>query len=180
MGGRLALASSGSGESANKVVVETRLKGAGMHWKRENVNAMLALRNAVCNDRWAAAWAASSTCHQQQRHQRRYNRTRASVQPRFLPVPAALVAFLSATRTDDDGSCLASVSGNTHLNCTPGGFAAAASCCHPSLEASFQQPFEESCPCKTLNPTPGRRLDCFYRANGVCFFSEYRRGSETS
>ena len=124
-----------------------------MHWKRENVNAMLALRNAVCNDRWAAAWAASYTCHQQQRHQRRYNRTRASVQPRFLPVPAALVAFLSATRTDDDGSCLASVSGNNHLNCTPGGFAAAASCCHPSLEASFQQPFEESCPCKTLNPT---------------------------
>ena len=66
---------SGIVESANKVVVETRLKGAGMHWKRENVNAMLALRNAVCNDRWAAAWAASYTCHQQQRHQRRYNRT---------------------------------------------------------------------------------------------------------
>src|SRR6266566_808282 len=40
---------SGSVESANKVVVEARLKGAGMRWQRHNVNRMLALRNAVCN-----------------------------------------------------------------------------------------------------------------------------------
>src|SRR5258705_9993793 len=39
---------SGSVESANKVVVEARLKGAGMHWCRQNVNPMLVLRNAVC------------------------------------------------------------------------------------------------------------------------------------
>jgi hypothetical protein len=38
---------SGMVESANKNVVETRLKGAGMHWERKNVNPMLALRNAV-------------------------------------------------------------------------------------------------------------------------------------
>jgi hypothetical protein len=53
---------SGMVESANKLVVEARLKGAGMHWKRENVNAMLVLRNAVCNDRWDEAWSLS---HQQ-------------------------------------------------------------------------------------------------------------------
>ena len=43
---------SGSVESAHTVVVEARLNGAGMRWARENVNPMLALRNAVCNDRW--------------------------------------------------------------------------------------------------------------------------------
>jgi hypothetical protein len=51
---------SGVVESANQLVVEARLKGAGMHWERTNVNPMLALRNAVCNDRWDEIWAASS------------------------------------------------------------------------------------------------------------------------
>ena len=35
---------SGMVESANKLVVEARLKGSGMRWKRSNVNPMLALR----------------------------------------------------------------------------------------------------------------------------------------
>ncbi|MGH2524189.1 MAG: ISKra4-like element ISKra4 family transposase, partial [Anaerolineales bacterium] len=35
---------SGSVESANKLVVEARLKGAGMHWARPHVDPMLALR----------------------------------------------------------------------------------------------------------------------------------------
>jgi hypothetical protein len=47
---------SGMVESAQKNVVEARLKGAGMHWERKNVNPMLALRNAVCNDRWKEMW----------------------------------------------------------------------------------------------------------------------------
>lgn len=47
---------SGIVESANKLVVEARLKGSGMHWARANVNPMLALRNVVCNDRWAEGW----------------------------------------------------------------------------------------------------------------------------
>ena len=46
---------SGAVESGNKVVVEARLKGAGMHWARGHVNPMLALRNALCSDRWAEA-----------------------------------------------------------------------------------------------------------------------------
>jgi hypothetical protein len=50
---------SGMVESANKLVVEARLKGAGMHWSRLSVNPLLALRNAVCNDRWAEAWQQS-------------------------------------------------------------------------------------------------------------------------
>src|SRR5215211_2533447 len=47
---------SGCVESANKLVVEARLKGAGMHWERGVVNSMLTLRNVVCNDRWKEAW----------------------------------------------------------------------------------------------------------------------------
>ncbi len=47
---------SGMVESANKLVVEDRLKGAGMHWADANVNPLLALRNAVANDRWEACW----------------------------------------------------------------------------------------------------------------------------
>lgn len=48
---------SGMVESANKLVVEDRLKGAGMHWADANVNGLLALRNAVCNDRWEESWS---------------------------------------------------------------------------------------------------------------------------
>ena len=47
---------SGAVESANKLVVEARLKGAGMHWAPAHVNPLLALRNVVCNDRWDEAW----------------------------------------------------------------------------------------------------------------------------
>lgn len=47
---------SGMVESANKNVVQARLKGPGMHWERGNVNAVLALRLAVCNERWQEMW----------------------------------------------------------------------------------------------------------------------------
>ncbi len=60
---------SGMVESANKNVVEARLKGPGMHWERENVNSMLALRNAVCNDRWREMWQKAIKHSQQQRRQ---------------------------------------------------------------------------------------------------------------
>lgn len=47
---------SGSVESANKLVVQERMKGPGMHWAEAHVNPMLALRNAICNDRWDEVW----------------------------------------------------------------------------------------------------------------------------
>ena len=46
----------GAVESANKLVVEARLKGPGMHWARQNVDPMLALRTVVCSDRWEEVW----------------------------------------------------------------------------------------------------------------------------
>ena len=70
---------SGMGESANKNVVEARLKGTGMHWERTHVNPMLALRNAVCNDRWREMWQKALQEHRQQqlldRKERRKLRT---------------------------------------------------------------------------------------------------------
>lgn len=62
---------SGSVESANKLVVQARLKGAGMHWARTNVNPMLALRNGVCNDRWTQNWQTGQSDQREQLHQRR-------------------------------------------------------------------------------------------------------------
>jgi hypothetical protein len=67
---------SGSGESANKLVVEARLKGAGMHWAEQNVNPMLALRNAVCNDRWGEVWRQIETEQRRQGRARRADRHR--------------------------------------------------------------------------------------------------------
>jgi len=73
---------SGSVESANKLVVEARLKGAGMRWGRQNVNPMLVLRNAVCNRQWDETWATSlvqrralRTGHRQAESQQRLTST---------------------------------------------------------------------------------------------------------
>jgi len=71
---------SGIVESANKLVVEARLKGAGMHWARPNVNPLLVLRTAACNDRWDERWAQSA------RWLRRHPLPRCPVSP--LPHPA--------------------------------------------------------------------------------------------
>jgi hypothetical protein len=47
---------SGMVESGNKLVVEARLKGAGMHWAEQNVNPLLTIRNILCSDRWKEEW----------------------------------------------------------------------------------------------------------------------------
>ena len=70
---------SGSVESANKLAVEARLKGAGMRWQRQNVNPMLVLRNAVCNRKWKQTWQAS-VAH---RHTLRTKRRQAKSQQRL-------------------------------------------------------------------------------------------------
>jgi hypothetical protein len=75
---------SGATESGNKLVVEARLKGAGMHWARGQVDPMLALRNVVCNDRWAETWPQIAThLRRQTRHRRatRRQQRRAHTQP---------------------------------------------------------------------------------------------------
>lgn len=82
---------SGMVESANKLVVEDRLKGAGMHWAEANVNPMLALRNAVCNDRWEECWEVIEREQRSQVAVRRQarGRTRAATQVAKIPAAAA-------------------------------------------------------------------------------------------
>jgi hypothetical protein len=88
---------SGMVESANKLVVEARLKGAGMHWQREHVNALLLLRNAVCNDRWSQTWHERLQQQRQirqharvQRTQRRLERATCRLLRLLLPLWVAL------------------------------------------------------------------------------------------
>jgi hypothetical protein len=47
---------SGSTESACKVVVQERMKQAGMRWSRESAQAMLALRSVLLSGRWDEVW----------------------------------------------------------------------------------------------------------------------------
>ncbi len=98
----------GAVESGNKLVVEVRLKGSGMHWARQNVDAMLALRNIVCSDRWAEAWPQitqtlrqqtrqrSTTRHAQRRQVARSSPTPTADTPQpALPTPAPAVPCLA-------------------------------------------------------------------------------------
>jgi hypothetical protein len=81
----------GAVESANKLVVEARLKGSGMHWSRTQVNPMLALRNIVCHDRWDEAWPQIVQTLRQQAQQRRTTRhhQRHPIQPSAAPPHAS-------------------------------------------------------------------------------------------
>ena len=83
---------SGAVESANKLVVEQRLKGAGMHWARENVNPMVALRTVVCSGRWRESWPEinrklrqQARGHRRQRQARKKGRMEQN--PREVPAP---------------------------------------------------------------------------------------------
>lgn len=71
---------SGIVESANKLVVAARMKGAGRRWAQVNVNPLVALRGAVCSDRWAEAWAATADA--------RRTRSRRARPPATPPVTA--------------------------------------------------------------------------------------------
>jgi hypothetical protein len=73
---------SGCVESANKLVVEARLKGPGMHWAPRHVNPLLALRNAECNERWEESWQRAC-------HQLRTARPRATSPAAAPPPPAS-------------------------------------------------------------------------------------------
>lgn len=84
---------SGSVESGNKVVVEARLKGAGMHWARPHVNPLLALRNILCSDRWAEDWPQIATRVREDHLKERQQQQRA----RWTQHQAAVIARSNAT-----------------------------------------------------------------------------------
>lgn len=84
---------SGSVESANKLVVQSRMKGAGMRWEPGHVNPILAMRNLACNARWTEGWAAiRQTWHQNElaRRARRATRPSSSGEQAVSPPPIAL------------------------------------------------------------------------------------------
>lgn len=81
---------SGMVESANKLVVQARLKGAGMHWEPVHVNPMLALRTAVCSERCDEAWHES--IYQQRCH--RHAKRRYVALTRFRSQLASLLRLL--------------------------------------------------------------------------------------
>jgi hypothetical protein len=90
---------SGLVEGANKVVVEDRLKGSGMHWAPEHVDPMLALRTIVCADRWDEAWPrisarlrAADRTRRHQRRQRAVARRAAREAARLATTPLAVAA----------------------------------------------------------------------------------------
>ncbi len=84
----------GAIESGNKLVVEARLKGSGMHWAGAHVDPMLALRNVVCSDRWDEAWPQISRQLRQQARQhslarRARRRQLAAARPATQSAPPA-------------------------------------------------------------------------------------------
>lgn len=79
---------SGSAESGHKVVVQPRLKGAGMRWAEQNLNPMLALRNLIANDRWAEGWNNIVAFRLQQLKTKRF--AAANLTP--VPTPPILLA----------------------------------------------------------------------------------------
>lgn len=80
----------GAVESGNKLVVEARLKGSGMHWAPPHVNPLLALRNVVCNDRWEEDWPQIATDLRQEAWQRRLTRQQLCAQPSADPLTCAM------------------------------------------------------------------------------------------
>ncbi len=83
----------GAVESANKLVVEARLKGSGMHWARPHVDPMLALRNIVCSDRWEEAWPQIvNTLRQQEQQRRTARRHQRQAPPTAPPLPPPVLA----------------------------------------------------------------------------------------
>jgi hypothetical protein len=105
---------SGMVESGNKLVIEARLKGAGMHWAPEHVTPLVALRAVACSDRWDETWPQIHRRLRPERQERQRGRRRRREQaipspstplPARLtshappPVPAPPRAAVSAPRT---------------------------------------------------------------------------------
>lgn len=81
---------SGSVESGHKVVVQQRMKGAGMRWAEANIDPMLALRCAICNDRWEAVWEQICLFRQEQQVVKRLEAVAAR-----KPAPPPPITFAS-------------------------------------------------------------------------------------
>jgi hypothetical protein len=84
---------SGIVESGNKLVVEARLKGSGMHWAEKHVNSMLAIRNVICSDRWKEDWPKIEVGLREQTRmrQRKLHQSRVVSPPVNDPLPVPVI-----------------------------------------------------------------------------------------
>jgi hypothetical protein len=92
---------SGCVESANKLVVEARLKGSGMHWSPAQINPMLALRTVVANRRWEATWPELWTAWRRQAREQTTARRQRRAAAGQAGVPAAETAATDVPATPD-------------------------------------------------------------------------------
>lgn len=72
---------SGNVESGHKVVMQQRMKQAGMRWAEENLNPMLALRVALCNQTWNTSWREIEARVRQERYPVYANQNQDATQP---------------------------------------------------------------------------------------------------
>jgi hypothetical protein len=98
---------SGMVESAHTVVIEARLKGAGMHWAPTHANEMGALRAMLCSERWGDEWPRLCDrlrlqVREKQREARRQRLAAAAKSPdkETSSEPASQIAQPSTRRPD--------------------------------------------------------------------------------
>lgn len=80
---------SGCVESGHKLVVQRRLKGAGMRWAEHHVDPMLALRDLVCNHRWQEGWSQIVAQQQCQRRLKQLSVAKTKETPNGEPLTFA-------------------------------------------------------------------------------------------
>lgn len=96
---------SGIGESGNKVVMQRRMKQAGMRWAESSLNPMLALRNLLCNQRWHTGWLdiyQRRRLAQRQQHLQR-------CQPKLTPTPPLTLASIRVAQEKTQPATASSV-----------------------------------------------------------------------
>jgi hypothetical protein len=94
---------SGIVESGNKLVVEARLKGSGMHWADEHVDPMLAIRNILCSDRWKLEWPKIETQLRQQAARHRQDLHQSHADQKKLSTPKEL-STISTSNAENSNS----------------------------------------------------------------------------
>lgn len=97
---------SGSVESANKLVVQSRMKQAGMRWEPRHVNPVLAMRNLACNERWREGWADIRQVWLKNERARRAQRAvrPSSSNQRTAPVPPTTLPRPEPSVSSEPGS----------------------------------------------------------------------------
>lgn len=85
---------SGCVESGQKVVVQRRMKGAGMRWAEHHLDPMLSLRNLVCNGNWENGWRQVVLYQQEQQLVKRIQSADVRLS-RNAPPPPEPITFSS-------------------------------------------------------------------------------------